>query len=286
MSSYAQHGLAVRVTYLLTAILWWLGAVAARYLRGGCHGAVVLCYHGVSDGQRGRFAWQMSRLADRAIDAADLEAMPRPDAPSPRVLVTFDDAFANLLRNALPIMQQLEIPATVFAVPGNLADVPRWPVPPGDPDSPERYERIMSADDIRAAAGTLCRFGSHTLSHPNLTALPAAPLRDELTQSRSRLQQIIQKDVEDLALPFGAYNAQVLAAARAAGYRRVFTLDSCLRPVAPGIIGRFPMSPDVWRVEFQLTCAGAYAWLRPWRQLLRRLRGRPQAAPKKEPALV
>lgn len=286
MSVYAQHGPIVRATYLLVAAFWWLGATVVRHLLGHCRGTVVLCYHGVSDRQRSGFAWQMSRLADRAIDVADLDGAPRSGSPIARVLVTFDDAFANLLRNALPIMQQLEVPAAIFAVPGNLGDTPRWPVPPGDPMSPERHERIMSSDEIRAARSTLCHFGSHTLSHPDLTTLTPVSLREEFVQSRVQLQHILQHGVEDIALPFGAYNTEVLAAARAAGYKRIFTLDSCMRPVAPGIFARFPMTPDVWRVEFWLTCAGAYAWLRPWRQLLRRLRRQRPMNPKKEPAFV
>jgi peptidoglycan/xylan/chitin deacetylase (PgdA/CDA1 family) len=285
MNIYARHGLIVRVAYLLVALLWWLVVTTTRLL-GSRRGTVVLCYHGVSDRQRSGFIWQMNHLADRAIDAADLEAAPRQDAPCPRVLVTFDDAFANLLGNALPIMQQLEIPATVFAVPGNLAAPPSWPVPPGDTVTLERQERIMSSNDIRAAQSTLCRFGSHTLSHPDLTTLTSESLYEELVQSRIQLQRILQQNVEDIALPFGSYNRTVLAAARAAGYKRVFTLDACLRSVAPGVIGRFPMTPDVWRVEFRLTCAGAYAWLRPWRQLLRRLRRQRPVNPKKEPAFV
>ena len=206
----------------------------------------MLCYHGVSDRQRSGFAWQMNRLADRAIDAADVEAAPQTGARSPRVLVTFDDAFANLLRNALPIMQQLEVPATIFAVPGNLADTPRWPVPPGDPDSPERHERTMSVDDIRSVRSMLCRFGSHTLSHPDLTTLTPALLREQLVQSRIQMQQILQQNVEDIALPFGSYSRAVLAAARGGRLQAGLHPRSVLAADRPGIIGRFPMTPDVW----------------------------------------
>lgn len=282
-SVYAQHGLFVRVIYLLVAIAWWLGTLVFRGLRGGCRGAVVLCYHGVSDAQRRRFAWQMTRLADRAIDAAGLNADLRSNTIQPPICVTFDDAFANLLGNALPVMQQLEVPALIFAVPGNLAATPRWPMPR---HHPEAAETTMSAPQIHEARSTLCCFGSHTFSHPNLADLPAERLQEELCRSRHMLQQILDHDVEDLALPFGAYNPQVITAARAAGYKRIFTLEPCLRPVTPHVIGRFSMTPDVWGLEFQLTCAGAYAWLRPWRRFLRMLRRARSIHTRKEPALV
>jgi peptidoglycan/xylan/chitin deacetylase (PgdA/CDA1 family) len=286
MCVYARHGLFIRLLYLLTAMLWWLGMTAVRCVRGIRRSTVVLCYHGVRDSQRARFAWQMTRIADRTIDVVDLDAPLRPDDRYPQVLVTFDDAYANLLDNALPIMQQLEVPALIFVVPGNLGDVPRWPLPAGDADSPERHERIMAADQATAARSTLCRFGSHTQNHVNLVDVPATGRREELVQSRIQLQRMLQQNVEDLAPPFGAYNAEVLSAARAAGYKRVFTLDASPQPIAPGVIGRFPMVPDVWRLEFWLTCAGAYAWLRPWRRLLRRLRKERAVGPKKEPAFA
>jgi peptidoglycan/xylan/chitin deacetylase (PgdA/CDA1 family) len=283
MSTCARHSLLVRVVYLLVALLWWLASRVAGLLRGGHRGVVVLCYHGVPDSQRSRFAWQMARVADRTIDAGNVEPAAAASAARPRVCVTFDDAFANLLRNALPIMQQLEIPATIFAVPGNLDDTPRWLMPP---DHPEAREPVMSAAQLARTQSSLCRIGSHTLTHPDLTSLSPAHLRQQLVQSRRQLRQLLQLDVEDLALPFGAGNSRVLAAACDAGYKRIFTLEPCLQPLAPGIIGRFSMEPDAWRCEFLLTCAGAYVWLRPWRRFLRRLRHRRPSKPAKEPALV
>lgn len=278
MSIYARRRILVRIVYLLVAVLWWLGGSLVSLLRGGRRGVVVLCYHGIPDSQRLRFAWQMARVADRTIDAEDIEAAATVPARRPRVCVTFDDAFANLLRNALPIMQQLEIPATIFAVPGNLGDTPRWPMPAGHP---EADEPTMTAAQLAAVQSPLCRIGSHTLTHADLTSLSAAALRQQLVQSRRQLRQVLQTDVEDLALPFGAGNSRVLAAAREAGYQRVFTLEPCLEPLAAGILGRFSMCPSAWRWEFHLTCAGAYAWLRPWRRFLRRLRsGRPERSAK------
>ncbi len=283
MSVYARHGLLVRLVYLLIALLWWAGSLAGGLLRGRRRGAVVLCYHGIADGQRRRFARQMALLADRAIDSADVEAAARAGGPRLKVCVTFDDAFANLLRNALPVMQQLEVPATIFAVAGDLGERPCWPMPPGHP---EAAERTLAAGQIARARSGLCRFGSHTLTHADLRALTPGAAREQLVRSRERLREILQEPVEDLALPFGSYDDTVLAAARAAGYRRIFTLDPCVRPPEPGLIGRFSMAPDAWACEFRLTCAGGYAWLGPWRRLLRRLRGDRAARPGKEPVLA
>jgi len=55
------------------------------------------------------------------------------------------------------------------------------------------------------------------------------------------------------------------------GYKRVYTLEPKLVRTNQeiGTIGRFSMSPDVWPIEFYLTCYGAYSWLFPFRRFLK-----------------
>ncbi len=185
--------------------------------------------------------------------------------------MTFDDGFACLLENAFPVMRSLGIPCTVFPVTGNLGDRPRWCMPAGHP---EAAERLMTAEEVRAAQDSgMCRIGSHTLTHPRLGDLKdPETLRREIEESRAALETITGSVVEDLALPHGSCTPATLAAARAAGYRRIFTLGERLWSgrAEDDVIGRFPMSPDVWKLEFLLTCEGAYSYLYHWRRCLRR----------------
>ncbi len=283
MTPYAKHGLPVRLVYLLIACAWWAGAMLRRKLAGHCRGTVVLCYHGISDWQRARFRRQMTHIASRAVDAVHAGRVHRTRGRLPGVCVTFDDSFANLCRNALPIMQQLEVPATLFAVTGNLAAMPRWPMPA---DHPDATEPTMSGSQLRDLQSALCRIGSHTQNHRRLTTLPPEQLLQELTESRCQLKTLLDRPIHDLALPFGDYNRRVIDAARRAGYRRIFTLDPCLEPLAEGVIGRFSAEPEMWPIEFRLTCAGAYAWLRPWRRFVRRIARARGRTDNQEPALV
>jgi peptidoglycan/xylan/chitin deacetylase (PgdA/CDA1 family) len=254
--------------YLAWATVWYLLTGFGHLCRGQ---VFVLCYHGVTACQQQRFARQMRRIAGRAVDASELTSVG--DSPGlPRVCVTFDDGFACLLDTALPIMCELKIPALVFAVTGNLGDKPRWAMPLGHP---EAEEPVMTADQVRAAAQAgFCRFGSHTVCHPNLTALSGERLRSELMDSKSALEALLSVTIEDLALPFGCCTDEVTRACFAAGYKRIYTLrpSLCEPGRGNGVIGRFSMSPDVWALEFILTCAGAYAWLDPWRRFIRRVR--------------
>jgi peptidoglycan/xylan/chitin deacetylase (PgdA/CDA1 family) len=187
------------------------------------------------------------------------------------MLSRFDDAFENLLENALPVLDEFGIPAVIFVVPGNLGQTPRWSISPGHP---EYDERVMTAEQLRQISSRNVVIGSHTQTHPDLSELPAEQIWWELTESKRSLEEMIGRPVEDLALPFGSYNRDVLQMALEAGYKRIYTLDP--KPAEPAgegpVVGRFSMSLDVWRIEFVLTCAGAYAWLYPWWRCIRRVR--------------
>jgi len=134
---------------------------------------------------------------------------------------------------------------------------------------PEKNEITMTADQIKSAFQKgLCRFGSHTHTHANLSELSDEKLKNELADSKKLLEGLLQTQIVDLALPHGDYNQKVLEYAKQIGYKYIYTLEPHVNPkiLYPGKVGRFSMSPDIWPIEFKLTCAGAYAWLHPWRR--------------------
>jgi peptidoglycan/xylan/chitin deacetylase (PgdA/CDA1 family) len=191
----------------------------------------------------------------------------------PKIGITFDDAFENLLENVLPVLEEYQISAIVFAVPGNLGRKPEWAIAS---DHPEANEKVMTAEQlIVLSKNPLIRIGSHTLTHPDLTKLTSKKIRQELSESKQRLESLLDNQVEDLALPHGALNDTVSQIAREVGYKRIYTLEPQViseENLHEGLIGRFSMSPDVWPIEFILTGAGAYAWLSTWRRVIRQLK--------------
>jgi peptidoglycan/xylan/chitin deacetylase (PgdA/CDA1 family) len=80
-------------------------------------------------------------------------------------------------------------------------------------------------------------FGSHTLTHPHLTALSEPEWRRELTESKRLLEDRLGRPVETLAYPYGDFSPAIAAAAREAGYRAGFTtipgLNSLAGPAGP-----------------------------------------------------
>lgn len=262
-SPYGKQGLIVRVLYLCVArISWVMSAFGSRYRSR----RVVLCYHGVTDAQSEPFHNQMKKLHHWMTSEAVKKL--------PAIELTFDDAFANLLRNVLPHLEQYRIPATIFVVTENLGDVPHWSMPFLHPES---HENTMTEEHLKSLQeNPLIRFGSHTMTHPDLTKISEDQLQKELVNAKQQLETMFKRPIEDLALPHGAYNDTVLAMAVKAGYKRVYTLNPEMSLVDQDdrLIGRFLMSPTAWSQEFKLTCAGAYAWLSPWRRWIRKVMGR------------
>ena len=257
-STYAKRGLLVRLIYLAISSAWWMLSGFGKLIRTRC---ITLCYHGVTDQYKEPFRRQMELAADRTIDAANLGGIAKTGRGKSRVCVTFDDAFENLLTNALPITRGLGIPTIIFAVTRNLGSRPQWEIAP---DHPDASEPTMTEHQIRGAAGAEpVTFGSHGATHRCLTGLLPGEIAEELATSKTGLERITGSEVDDFAFPYGENDPSLINAAFAAGYRRVFTLDPADTRTdgAKLIIGRMSMSPAVWKIEFCLTIAGAYEWL-------------------------
>ena len=89
--------------------------------------------------------------------------------------------------------------------------------------------RPLSPEELRAMRDSgLCRFGSHAHRHEILTLLDDAALAAGLADSRRFLEQTLALPVTDIAYPNGDVDARVVAAARAAGYRRGYTVRGAL----------------------------------------------------------
>lgn len=261
---YGRMGFPVRIAYLGLASICWLWSCLLRGSRN--RGWIVLCYHSVTSAQADRFYNQLLKLSGRTVSVDQI------GCGKPGVCLTFDDAFACLLENVIPPASQLGIPLAIFPVTENLNATPRWQMPEGHR---ERGLRTMSAEELIAIRdNSLITIGSHTATHQRLGDVMPDVVTRELQSSRDSLAQILSKAPQDIALPHGSFNSQVCEEARRTGYRRVFTLEPMVNTQLPadGRVGRFSVDPDMWMIEFQLTAAGAYSYLFPFRRVISQVR--------------
>jgi peptidoglycan/xylan/chitin deacetylase (PgdA/CDA1 family) len=191
---------------------------------------LVLCYHAVSDAWPDRLAVpaaalerQVSSLLARGL--APLSAAGVAEG-RPGFHVTFDDAYRSVER-ALPALERLHVPATVFACSG-YADAGGAPLAipelAGEAAAHPDELATLDWDGLRSLAGRGVEVGSHTVGHPHLTSLSDEELARELADSKRRLEEELGRPCSYLAYPYGDEDARVQAAARAAGYEAAFAL--------------------------------------------------------------
>jgi peptidoglycan/xylan/chitin deacetylase (PgdA/CDA1 family) len=201
---------------------------------------LVLCYHGISDGwpertavRPDRLEEQLSMLVQRGYRGASFtEALTAP--PSNRTLaVTFDDAPRSIATLAMPIMSRVGLPGTVFVPTKFPSNGPlAWPGQENWVGTKHEHElTCMSWDELRELADRGWEIGSHTRSHPRLTALRAELVHEELHGSRQDLEEHLGSRCYSLAYPYSDFDARVVRAAREAGYLAAGTVPG--RPMAP-----------------------------------------------------
>ncbi len=252
-----------RVVSLLISIAFYVASYGWRLVLLMCGRrlspiCVVIYYHAIKDEERKTFANQMDmivRLTTPIVSDRVVPLLPGKHYSS----ITFDDGFENTIRNAVPELTKRGIPATIFVTADALGEFASW----WPQSTPERYERIASAERLRQLPAELICVGSHTLTHSRLPVLTEADARRELSQSRMKLEHLLKRRVTTFSFPYGDFNAELVEWCRDAGYERVFTtlpLTAFSKP-EEFAVGRVSAEPTDWPLELRLKVLGAYRWL-------------------------
>jgi peptidoglycan/xylan/chitin deacetylase (PgdA/CDA1 family) len=210
---------------------------------GAVSGPLVLCYHAVSERWPAplsvtpeRFEWQLESLVRRGYRGARFLDVALGRADGRALAVTFDDAYRSVLELALPILERLGLVGSVFAPTSFVgsAGPMAWPGIDqwlGGPFEPEL--RCLSWEELGELRRRGWEVGSHTRTHPRLTGLGDAELREELAGSRDECEQGLGESCATLAYPYGDWDERVARAAGDAGYAAACTLPARFHEAAP-----------------------------------------------------
>jgi len=164
-----------------------------------------------------RFAEQMAwiSVACHPVRLTDLLAAFAGDRPLPSdaVAVTFDDGFACTFEHAMPVLEKYRIPATMFVVANRIGGDNDWMHGRGMPQRP-----LMDAAQIREMHSAGVEIGSHTLNHARLPEIPPEQMAQEITGSRTVLEDLLSAPVRHFAYPYGLYNEVARDLVEQAGY--------------------------------------------------------------------
>jgi peptidoglycan/xylan/chitin deacetylase (PgdA/CDA1 family) len=196
------------------------------------HPPIVLAYHAVGEVAAehdpdnlvhpiAKFRSELEGLLRRGYEfviASELGRRLRQGVPLRSTCVlTLDDGSLDNLTVLPGLLEELNVPATVFACPGLLGRPHPWL-------APEAGIRLMDIDELRTLSShELVEIGSHTNEHTDLEHAGAEDAYRELSSSKAALEEMLGKEVETFAYPYCRYSPACPGAAERAGYLCAFT---------------------------------------------------------------
>ena len=156
------------------------------------------------------FRRQMKFLSEEAFNVISLKDLTRAlEAnnllPPKTIVLTFDDGFQNFHAIALPILKEVGFTATVFLITDFCGKHNDWS---GNLAGLERSE-LMNWNEIKECSKYGIEFGSHTQTHPDLTKISIETAEQEITLSKSKIEEKLGIAVTDFAYPYGKYNQAI-----------------------------------------------------------------------------
>jgi peptidoglycan/xylan/chitin deacetylase (PgdA/CDA1 family) len=266
-----RNGVAFRAIKLcismvfLGCVSFWRGLVRlfGRPAPGTCS---VLYYHSVPAQHRHAFAKQVEMIVrlTKPVSADDVLTL----VPGMRhTAVTFDDAFGDVIENAVPELVKRRVPAVIFVTTGVLGQVASW----WPESAPERNRPIATAKQLQQLPAEWITLGAHTKTHPRLSKLNEVEAKSEILGPRGTLADLFGCAAETFSFPYGDFNEKLICWCKEAGYKRVFT--TLPKQVSQGseqfVVGRVSVEPTDWKLEFQLKLLGGYSWM-PWAFVIKR----------------
>ncbi len=112
------------------------------------------------------------------------------DLSQKNVVLTFDDGYEDIMK-IYPFLYEQKIPFTIFATVNYL--------------NKSNYLTISQLKEL--SNSKLCTIGSHTISHPILRYCSQQELYHEIVDSKKILEDIIGKEINYFAYPYGSVYA-------------------------------------------------------------------------------
>ena len=217
-------------TYLAMRAYTRARLLAARFRRRSStwQGVRILGYHRVAD-ERNDLSVRPAAFRDHMeqVVAADVEPVRLDTAldllqnrvEGRYLCVTFDDGYRDNLENAVPVLEELRIPATIF-VPTAIIDgtaTYSWFDHPPPALSWEQISQLVR--------GGLVDVQAHTRSHPRLPHVSETTAREEIAGCKLDLEKRLGYEVTSFAYPAGLYTERDIRLVHEAGYRGAVTTE-------------------------------------------------------------
>lgn len=105
--------------------------------------------------------------------------------------LTFDDVLLSFYEKAYPLLKKYQIPFTIFVNTSMLGE-------------PKFINESQLAEISNCA---LCTVGSHGVSHDEFQKMNTVEALEDLKQSKQTLEQMLHRNIDMYAFPYGSYYA-------------------------------------------------------------------------------
>lgn len=215
-------------------------------------------YHSIPNDEVHRFKDQI-RIIKQFTTPITLDYEGPFDSKIHYTIISFDDAFQNVITNGLPELLKYKIPITIFLPAQQLGRNPEWLKGTGHKNE---HEVISSTESLLSIPPELVTFGSHTVNHNNLRQLDHKRALFEIRESKKMLESMLKREIKYFAFPYGNYNSKQIQYCYEVGYKQIFSTapESPLTPLRNYIKGRTAIDFSDWKIEFILKILGGYGW--------------------------
>ena len=244
---------------------------------------IILTYHSISSSppplavSMSQFSEQMEWLSRnaRVVPLGDVaNTLKHHDPPLTKtVVLTFDDGYQDFYNEVAPQLRRWGFPATVFLPSAYCGRTNSWPGQPRWVDK----KPLLRWQQIEELSREGVQFGSHSVTHPDMTALSDADAEREMIESKREIESHTGLPAEFFCYPYGRWNGRVRdlvsrhfggACSTAAGI-----VEPDADPFAlPRVDAHYLRNPACFQSLFTRRFGG-YIVLR---RTIRRLRGRPE----------
>ncbi|RAI79919.1 intercellular adhesin biosynthesis polysaccharide N-deacetylase [Macrococcoides goetzii] len=143
------------------------------------------------------------------------------------VFISFDDADITTFKNAFPLLEKYQIPATVFVIAGQVGNKDFNNIELAD------WEHLKIMDK-----SNLITFQSHTynmhemvLNKPIFNKVPPEQFKKDLVKSKKVLKEKLGDEILTFAYPYGNATDEVVSTVKKAGFKNAYILAP--KPVTP-----------------------------------------------------
>jgi peptidoglycan/xylan/chitin deacetylase (PgdA/CDA1 family) len=174
----------------------------------------------------------------------------------PTFIITFDDGKGSFFKEIFPVCEEISIPVMNYVTTKNIIEMnPFWWDEVKEikklggnievksflsmtsrerrnilDELGEKFHYVPKYGDILSKEQILemnkhkyVSFGSHSVSHTNLTLETEENIKFELSESKKYLEQLLQKEIVNFSYPNGDYNKNVISILKELGYKSSVT---------------------------------------------------------------